>query len=182
MSDYVKRYAPPVLEGNDTSDALYGVEGEEVESLRGEVRRVFDNCFIQTMDLLGIQREESLLEIMPNAYQTLEQRREVVLNKMLYRPPFTMKNVTQILENIWGKGNFIWNFYPEDYRLIVDIDTNDPVIYLQFSKQVRNIIPANIYLILSVQYTYIYLGRNFTYGGMESLTYGDLSQYSIIDA
>lgn len=182
MVEYVKRFVPSVLEGNDTSDALYEVEKEEVEKIRGEAKRVFDNCFIMTMDLLGIQREESLLEIMPNAYQTLEQRREVVLNKMLYRPPFTMRNVTQILENIWGKGNFIWNFYPEDYRLIVDIDTNDPVIYLQFSKQVRNIIPANIYLILSVQYTYIYLGRNFTYGGMESLTYGDLSQYSIIDA
>jgi len=178
---YVKRFAPKLLEGNETTDALYDVQSEEVEKIQGEVKRIFDNCFIKTMDVLGIQREEELHEIKANAYQTLEQRREVVLNKILYRPPFTKKNLRQILVNIWGEGNFVYRFYPEDYRLIVDIDTNDPIIYLQFSKQVRNIIPANIYLILAIQYTHLYLGRNYTYERMEELTYGELSQYKSLD-
>ena len=181
MIDYVKRFLPKVLEGNDTSDSLYTVEQEEIEKLHTESKRIFDNCFIKTMDMLGIQREEELHEIKPNAYQTLEQRRIVVLNKILYRPPFTLKNLQKILDNIWGAGNYLWRFYTEDYRLIVDIDTNDPVIYLQFSKQVRNIIPANIYLILSIQYTHLYLGRNYTYERMEELTYGELSQYHNLD-
>lgn len=178
---YVKRFAPKLLEGNETTDALYDVQSEEVEKIQGEVKRIFDNCFIKTMDVLGIQREEELHEIKANAYHTLEQRREVVLNKILYRPPFTMKNLRQILVNIWGEGNFVYRFYPEDYRLIVDIDTNDPIIYLQFSKQVRNIIPANIYLILAIQYTHLYLGRNYTYERMEELTYDELSQYKSLD-
>lgn len=181
MIDYVKRFLPKVLEGNDTSDSLYTVEQGEIEKLHTEAKRIFDNCFIKTMDMLGIQREEELHEIRPNAYQTLEQRREIVLNKILYRPPFTLKNLHKILDNIWGAGNYIWQFYREDYRLIVDIDTNDPVIYLQFSKQVRNIIPANIYLILSIQYTHLYLGRNYTYERMEELTYGELSRYHNLD-
>lgn len=181
MSDYVVRFAPKILKGNDTADALYAVEGEEVEKIHAGAKKIFDNCFIKTMDITGIQREEELHEIKPNAYQTLEQRREVVLNKILYRPPFTDKNLHKILANVWGEGNFNYRFFPDDYRLIVDIDTNDPIIYLQFSKQVRNIIPANIYLILSIQYTHLYLGRNYTYKRMEDLTYGELSQYKSLD-
>ena len=68
--------------------------------------------------------------------------------------------------------------YPDEFKIIIDIDTNNPVIYLQFSKQVRNIIPANLYLILSIQYTYIYLKRNYTYGKLSALTYEELSRYS----
>lgn len=181
MPDYVKRIAPKVLEGNDTADALYTVEAEEIGKLRGTARRVIDNCFIKTMDALGIQRTEELYEVKKNAYLTLDQRREIILNKILYRPPFTLRNLHNILSNVWGEGNYIWNFYPEDYRLIVDIDTNDPLIYLQFSNQVRKIIPANIYLILSIQWTHLYLGRNYTYERMEELTYGTLSEYKNLD-
>ena len=182
MSDYVKRFEPKVLEGNETIESLYEVEAEEVEKLHGEAMRVIDNCFIKTMDALGIQRTEELYEVKKNAYLTLDQRREVILNKILYRPPFTFKNLNNILSNVWGEGNYIWHFYPENYRLIVDIDTNDPIIYLQFSNQVRNVIPANIYLILSIQWTHLYLGRNYTYERMEELTYETLSEYKSLDS
>jgi hypothetical protein len=162
-------------------EALYNVENEEIQNFHTEIKNTIDNCFIETMNATGIKREEELREIKANAYNTLEQRREIILNKILYRPPFTLNNVNEILTNIWGAGNYIWHFYPEDYRLIVDIDTNDPTIYLQFSNQVRQMVPANIYLILSIQYTHLYLARKFTYENLEELTHEELSQYENLD-
>lgn len=181
VPDYVVRFAPKIMEDNDTMKALYGTEAFEVEKLCGETKHIIDNLFIQTMDTEGVAKQEKFFNIKPNAFQTLEERKMILLNKILYRPPFTRQALQQILENIWGKGNFIYELYPDDYRMIIDIDTNNPTIYLQFSQQVREVVPANIYLILSIQYTHLYLGRNFTYERMESLTYGELSQYADIN-
>lgn len=175
--EYVNRLRPEITQGNDDFDALYDTQGGEIENLQGTTNKIINNLFISSCDLDGVKRWEKFFNIKQNKDYTLEERRGIVLNKVLYRPPFTRQRLTEILETIWGKGNYTYELYPDDYRLIVDIDTNDPVIYLQFSKQLRNIVPANIYLILSIQYTYLYLGRNYTYRRMEDLTYGELSQY-----
>lgn len=179
--NYVKRYAPKILDGNETTDALYGVMGDEIAKLHETMQKIIDNLFILTMDVKGVAKQEQFFNIKPNAFQTLEERKMILLNKILYRPPFTRQNLQQLLENIWGKGKFIFELYPDDYRMIIDIDTNNPTIYLQFSQQVRDVVPANIYLILSIQYTHLYLSRNYTYEKMESLTYGELSQYANLD-
>lgn len=181
MADYVKRFRPELLEENDTMNDLYEVEAEEIEKLHEARKKIINNTFIMTMNALGVSKWEKIYNIKANAFQTLDERKQILLNKILYKPPFTRQNLQELLENIWGKGNFIFELYPDDYRMIVDIDTNNPIIYLQFSNQVRNVIPANIYLILSIQYTHLWLGRNKTYEEMEELTYEELSRYSVID-
>ena len=100
------------------------------------------------------------------------------MNTLLFKPPFTRQRLNDTLYNIWGRGNYQFEIYPDDFRVIIDIDTQDPVIYLQFTKLVRRIIPANIFLIFSIQYTYLFLQRNKTYNQMQELTYQELSQYS----
>lgn len=180
--NYVHRFSPQVVKNNDTMNALYDVETKEVEDLNGTTKGIINNLFIKSSDEKGIRRWEKFFNIKPNSQNTLEERKSIVLNKILYRPPFTRQRLQEILENIWGKGNYVYQLYPNDYRLIIDIDTNDPIIYLQFSNLLREIIPANIYLILSIQYTYIYLNRNYTYNRMSNLTYEELSRYSEINA
>lgn len=179
--EYVERFRPEITKGNDDFDSLYSVQKTEIEGLHGNTRKVINNLYISTCDVDGVKRWEKFYNIKQNKDYTLEERKAIVLNKVLYRPPFTRQRLTEILETIWGKGNYIYQLYPDDYRLIIDIDTNNPIIYLQFSKQLRNIIPANIYLILSIQYTHLYLARTYTYEAMESLTYEELSRYSEID-
>lgn len=179
--EYVKRFKPKIMEGNDDADSLYSVQKKEIEDLHSSTREIINNLYLSTCDLDGIKRWEKFFNIKQNKDYTLEERRQIVMNKVLYRPPFTRQRLTEILETIWGKGNYIYELYPDDYRLVVDIDTNDPVIYLQFSKQLRNIVPANIYLVLSIQYTHIYLARNYTYGSLSEMTYEELSRYAEID-
>lgn len=178
--DYVSRYTPKILQNNDTMTSMYEVEGTEIEKIHGSLREVINNLFISTSDINGIQRFEKFYNIKPNALHTLEERRGIVLNKILYRPPFTRQRLSEILENVWGKGNYVYELLPDEYKLIIDINTNNPIIYLQFSDILRGIIPANIYLVLNIQYTYLYLKRNFTYNKLKSdgFTYGELSKYS----
>lgn len=178
----VFRFEPEAVKGNLTLEAVYGVCKDELEKVDSERNTIFRDLFINTADLKGIQKFEAFYDIKPNAFQTLEERRAIVLNKTNYRPPFTRQRLTEILESIWGKGKFVYTIYPDEFKIMIDINTNNPIIYLQFSKQVRNIIPANLFLVLNIQYTYMYLKRHYTYRALSSLDYKELQRYRSLNS
>ena len=138
----------------------------------------FRNNFIKTADINGIEQYENIYDVLPNVDYTVEERRENIKNKMLWKPPFTRQRLMEILQNIWGKGNYVFDIKYEDFEVIIDINTVNPIVYLQFQINVRRVIPSNMYIIFSIQYTYLYITRNYTYQQLESFTYGDLSQYA----
>ena len=178
MVNYVKRYEPKVVQNNDEMNNLYGVHKQEVERLHGSLNQMRLNAYIQTMDIKHIRLWEKILKIKIDDSYTLQQRKSNVLNTLLFKPPFTRQRLNDTLYSIWGEGNYQFEIFPDDFRVIIDIDTFDPVIYLQFTKLVRRIIPANMYLIFSIQYTYLFLQRNKTYNQLQELTYQELSQYN----
>lgn len=178
MIDYVFRSVPEILKENDTMKNLYGVEKEEIKKLNDEIIRVINNSFISSADIDGVIKYEELRNIKPNADYSLEIRKANVLNKMLFKPPFTRQRLDSILKSIYGEGNYYFEIIANEFRVIIDINTSIPEIYLQFSKDIRDIVPANMYLIFAIQYTYLYLNRNFTYNKLSELTYSELSQYS----
>ena len=177
MPNYVKRYIPKVLSENDEMNNLYGVQSEETSDLNTDIKTILDNNFIGRADLDGVIAFEKIKNIKPDSTYSLAERKTNVQNKMMFRPPFTRQRLQNILEGIYGNGNYTFEIQPNVFRVIIDINTTNPIVYLQFSKDVRNVIPANMYLIFAIQYTYLYLSRNYTYNNMSTLTYGDLSQY-----
>ena len=178
IPEYVKRFSPELLKGNKTMNAIYSVQLEEIENLLYELFTVFDNNFVSSLNLKGIQLWEKLLGLESNSKLSVNLRHELILTKRRFRPPFTRQNLQVILESVWGKGNFIFEIFPDEYQLIIDIHTNEPEVYLKFQNYIRNLIPANMYVIFAIQYTYLYLNRNKTYSQMEELSYEELSKYS----
>ena len=162
MPDYVKRYRPIFLKDNITTDKLFTVEKDEMTLATSVFQRLVKNAYVKTADIEGIQKYEQMLEIKPNSDYSLEIRRANILNKLLFKAPFTRQRLNAILYTIYGRGGYVFE------------------IYLQFSNDVRNVVPANMVLIFSIQYTYMYLRRHYTYGQLNDsgLTYGDLSQYA----
>lgn len=176
--DYVKRFSPELLKDNETMNKIYSVQLYEIENLLYELFVVFDNNFISSLNLRGIQLWEKLLQLESNSDLSLSLRHELILTKRRFRPPFTRQNLQIILESVWGKGNFIFEIFPDEFQLIIDIHTNEPEVYLKFQNYIRNLIPANLYVIFSIQYTYLYLYRNKTYSQVEDFDYQELSRYS----
>lgn len=178
IPEYVKRFSPELLKDNKTMNAIYSVQLEEIENLLYELFTVFDNNFVSSLNLKGIQLWEKLLGLESNSKLSVNLRHELILTKRRFRPPFTRQNLQVILESVWGKGNFIFEIFPEEYQLIIDIHTNEPEVYLKFQNYIRNLIPANMYVIFAIQYTYLYLNRNKTYSQLEDIDYKELSRYS----
>ena len=177
-TNYVERFAPDIMKDNETMKSLYSVERETISQLHTDIDMVVDNTFFISLNYYGIQKWEKVLELESNADLDLNIRRELLLTKRRYRPPFTSQNLQKTLESIWGKGNFTFEIYPNKFELIIDIHTNSPDVYLKFQQYIRSLIPANMYVIFSVQYTYLYLYRNLNYNNLSALTYAELSKYS----
>ena len=176
--NFVERFSPNVMKDNDTMKALYGVQRDEIESVHDEIQINIDNTFLQSLNLYGIQKWEKILNLESNAELDINTRKELLLTKRRFRPPFTRQNLQRILESVWGNGNYTFIIYPNEYQLIIDIHTNEPEVYLKFQKYIRSLIPANMYVIFSIQYTYLYLFRNYNYNNLSALTYGELSRYA----
>lgn len=176
--NFVERFAPEIMKDNETMKALYGVQKDEVQSVHDEIQMNIDNTFLQSLNLYGIQKWEKILRLESNADLDINTRKELLLTKRRFRPPFTRQNLQKILESVWGNGNYTFKIYPNKFQLIIDIHTNEPEVYLKFQKYIRSLIPANIFVIFAVQYTYLYLYRNLTYNNMSALTYAELSKYS----
>lgn len=177
-TNYVERFAPEIMKNNETMKSLYSVERETISQLHTDIDIVLNNTFFISLNYYGIQKWEKVLGLESNADLDLNIRRELLLTKRRFRPPFTRQNLQKILESVWGKGNYTFEIYPNDFQLIVDVHTNSPEVYLKFQQYVRGLIPANLYVIFSVQYTYLYLYRNYNYNNLSALTYAELSRYS----
>lgn len=176
--DYVRRFSPEIMKDNDTMQSLYLVQKDEIETLHAEINSTIDNTFFQSLNIHGIQKWEKILGLESNADFDINTRQELLLTKRRFRPPFTRQNLQKILESVWGKGNYVFEIYPNKFELIIDIHTNEPAVYLKFQQYIRNLIPANMYVIFSVQYTYLYLYRNLNYNNLSALNYAELSKYS----
>lgn len=177
-TNFVERFSPKIMQDNETIKALYGTQRDEIESLNDEIQNNIDNTFMQSLNLYGIQKWEKILKLEANAELDLNVRKELLLTKRRFRPPFTRQNLQKILESVWGNGNYTFEIYPNDFQLIIDIHTNEPEVYLKFQQYIRSLIPANMYVIFSVQYTHLYLFRNYSYNNLSVLTYGELSKYA----
>lgn len=179
MNNVIKRFVPKKLyDGNETFDKLITIESGLIDDFSKLLKKLRNNLYVLTCDLDGIKRYEKLLDIRPNADYTIEARRTNILNKLLFKPPFTRQRFDDILFNIYGRDGYMFNIYPNEYRVVIDIDTNDPEVYLQFEDNVKAIMPANIDLIFAIQYTYMYLKKHYTYRTLGDLTYETLMMYN----
>lgn len=176
--NYVKRFEPDIMKENNTMNCLYDIQKQEISELNSAIDIVINNTFFESLNYYGIIKWEKVLQLESKSDVDLNVRRELLLTKRRFRPPFTRQNMMKTLVSIWGEGNFTFEIFPNIYEIIIDIHTNSPEVYLRFQTYVRNLIPANLYVIFSIQYTYLYLYRYYNYNNLSTFTYEELGKYS----
>ena len=178
MKDYVRRYMPALYKGNNEMEGLYTTEHDLYSDVDSDRRIAYGNLYIATANLDAVRKYEKTYNIRADSSLTLEQRREKIINELIFKPPFTRQRLKEILDMYYGEGNYAYAIYPEIFTVIIDVKIGDSTIYEEFNKLLRKILPANMNLIFAIPYMYLYLERNYTYQSLSALTYGELSQYS----
>lgn len=125
-------------------------EGEQFALLAEEINRVADNFFLQTMDLETVQMWEGIFRIVANpATESLQFRRDRIINRISMRPPFTLRFLYQKLDELIGPG--LWSVtvdYP-NYALYIESNVDGQGYSQELIYTINHIKPAHITFINS---------------------------------
>lgn len=124
--------------------------GAQFALLAEEINRVADNFFLQTMDLETVQMWEGIFRIVANpATESLQFRRDRIINRISMRPPFTLRFLYQKLDELIGPG--LWSVtvdYP-NYALYIESNVDGQGYSQELIYTINHIKPAHITFINS---------------------------------
>lgn len=93
-------YLPPFMQEYREFQALFSAENPEFMLVWKAAEKLLNNEFIATADEYGISKFEKLLNILPNASDSLEDRRFRVQMRWFDYMPYTLRSITQKIESI----------------------------------------------------------------------------------
>lgn len=136
-------YLPLFIQTYREIEQIMKSENPEFQLICDESEKIKDNQFIQTCDLNGIKRFESLLNITTSPNDTLESRISRVLVRWNDVVPYTWKVFIQKLNSLCD-GNFsvISNFDKYEITITTHLDLYGQLDELY--KLIDDIVPANI--------------------------------------
>lgn len=148
-------YLPPFLAEYREYQRLFDVLWDEISEKNGSILKRTDralmNTFITEADLDGVRRWEQMLHIVPNAEETLEERREDIRIKMAGRRPFTFRKMQEILDDLIGAGEYSMEM-TDTFELTIKVALTSKYQRKAVQTLARSVVPANIVLALDLLY------------------------------
>lgn len=137
-------HLPPFMREYIEMQEIMKAEQPDIQVLEDETEKIKNNQFILTCDEVGISRYEKMLNIVPNANDTLDARISRVLTRWNDSLPYTLRSLDYKLKNMCGEGNYqiLPNFNDYELELIVNLPLSGQVSELD--NLLSYMIPANI--------------------------------------
>lgn len=141
-------YVPSYYRKVDEMDALMEVEQSIVDEYQVNMLTAFQNTFVLTADISGIELFETMFSIVANpSTEDLEFRRQRILNRMTTSPPFTLRFLKQKLDAIIGEGKWKVTMDYANYTLYVEASAVNQNWYTELEFTINQIKPCNIVFI-----------------------------------
>lgn len=141
-------YVPSYYRKVDEMEALMEVEQSIVDEYQVNMLTAFQNTFVLTADISGIELFETMFSIVANpSTEDLEFRRQRVLNRMTTSPPFTLRFLKQKLDAIIGEGRWKVTMDYANYTLYVEASAVNQNWYTELEFTINQIKPCNIVFI-----------------------------------
>lgn len=164
------KYLPELLQPIQDFQGLNDAYKAELKDLYEACAALFDDQFISTASETILAKWENHLGILPNATDTLDERRFRILAKLNDTPPYTERYLKNRLTELCSDGEFELEIDIPNYTVRVGVTLNSPANTDTIYAWLRELLPAN--LLLSV---YQVLTRHYELVG---LTHNDLSHYT----
>lgn len=117
-----------------------------------ELEQIKRNRNIFTADEETIKQYEILLNIVPEASATLDERRYAIWLKLITKIPYSEQWLRHWLTKLLGRENYSLTFDYSNYSFILKIGLNNTYNYNKIVEMLDTIVPAHINYIV----TYLY--------------------------
>lgn len=138
-------FVPHIYKDVTEMDAIIDTEQENLSVAQMEASQAFANTFVLTANYEGIEMFELMLDIIANPdTETLEFRRQRILNRITLAPPFTFRFLKKRLDDIIGKD--AWNAHVDfdNYTLYIESSAINQNWYQELEFTINQIKPCNL--------------------------------------
>ena len=144
MIRQLKNYLPFIVREYDVYEALMAAEQPELSLAWDSYDLTFANQFIDTADNYGLSRWETMLQIVPQAGDTIESRRIKIKAKLNTIVPYTIRALIQKVDALADGEPYTVNIAEATYilHIITQWETNGKVDGLK--DILERMVPVNI--------------------------------------
>lgn len=144
----MKRYFPHFYDGYVEIDAIIDTEDKAFEEIGVNFRRAINNQFIKLADETGISAYEVLFDVIADpSTETLEERRDRLLNRVSVIPYYTTIFLRNRLDSLIGAGLYNLIIDYDNYTLYLESAAKNQLYYNEIAVLMSNIKPCNIVFI-----------------------------------
>jgi hypothetical protein len=144
----MKRYFPRFYDGYVEIDAIIDTEDKAFEEIGVNFRRAINNQFIKLADETGISAYEVLFDVIADpSTETLEERRDRLLNRVSVIPYYTTIFLRNRLDSLIGAGLYNLIIDYDNYTLYLESAVENQLYYNEIAVLMSNIKPCNIVFI-----------------------------------
>ena len=142
----VSDYVPKLYNNNVEMNNIISTEEVEFEnSLKISVDNSFKDTFACNATEKGISQYEKLLNIISDTNnESLEFRRQRIINRLVSKIPFTERYLIDYLNNLLGENNWDYEIDYNNYTLVVSSLIPGRLWYNELVLFLTNIVPVNI--------------------------------------
>lgn len=163
-------YLPQVLKEVREYKAIMEAEQPEISDLWDELDSALNEQFLSTMTEYGVSKWEDILNIVPQATRTLEERKFLVLVRLSEGVPYTVRSLAQKLASLCGEDNYTIELNAATYSLTVEIALVARNSFDDAESLVYRMSPANLVITVTLKYN--------RYETLDDYTHTDLASYT----
>lgn len=139
------QYLPEFYREMKDFTELAATESVELDQMESAVQRLFDDQFVMTASADAIKRREQMLGIQADPVtETLDFRRQRLINRYSTKPPFTIRYLQQQLDKLVGPGMTIVSVDVQNFILYVTTNVEHANIFREIQHTVQTVKPANM--------------------------------------
>lgn len=157
------KYYPIVYKDVLEIEELVKTENKLFEELEKITLEVEQNQFILTANARGLAVYEKMLNIIVNSQSdSIQFRRERLINRLSSLPPFTLRELIGRLNNLLGEDNYNIEVIHDNYELKLDMCIGVYGKLDEVIKTLISIVPVNMQINTSNNLTYEAVGTVYT--------------------
>lgn len=145
-----------------------------LSQVAADMQKVFNNEFLETLDVDGCLMHERILGITANTLDSVEDRRNRIKGYYASDLPYTEKKLDSALHTMCGKDGFTMIVDEPDYQVDIQIRLNSMNLVANVYEIARKMIPANMILHVNIIYNVHQRFLSFSHADLTNYTHRQL--------
>lgn len=147
----------------------------EFDLLYERIRQFLKDCFVETAQEYVVARWEKIVNIIPRASDTLEERRNRVLYQMNIPLPYTTRRLKHLfLANIVGEGNYKVTVDPIACTIEVLLNPAKETMWDDVEQLLDTMLPAHIEIKMGFMGTIHNYLKNYTHNELSAFSHDEI--------